>query len=387
MDLNYFGNIAAERANQLLSIYGNNSNADIVKSEDAVTDEPVEEKIAGEITKSEHFSILESIASGDILKSVSETFDAKKEKKESEETAPETGKENGEGNEKEIEEKSIKKGIENLIEKGELTDKIAYGYGGASEAFKFVKTGAQIKEKLPTIIAVLEMEKATLIAQLTNIQGTIGIAPTRKMQTSFTKDIALSDYPYEMCDAPYDEVLRKYGTPTDQNLLCSKYNSLAYVCRNVCEDIMTAQTVLANVEDKKTYTLSVNQLVALGFTEAPIQKSEGWNVIEANHEDGLNDFLKSQQSRVLSMYGGQDIEKGGEGSKGGKVIGHTKSGKAIYDTASHSGHKDFTVDDHNDAYDAHKKKLKDGKHKADSKEEKHHLAQLDHHAKHIVDEI
>lgn len=45
----------------------------------------------------------------------------------------------------------------------------------------------------------------------------------------------------------------------------------------------------------------------------------------------------------------QDLEKGGEGSKGGHVIGHTKSGKAIYDSFDHPKHKDFTADDHRDA--------------------------------------
>lgn len=44
-----------------------------------------------------------------------------------------------------------------------------------------------------------------------------------------------------------------------------------------------------------------------------------------------------------------DLEKGGEGSRGGKVIGHTKSGKPIYDSFEHEGHKNFTTEDHKDA--------------------------------------
>lgn len=44
-----------------------------------------------------------------------------------------------------------------------------------------------------------------------------------------------------------------------------------------------------------------------------------------------------------------ELEKGGEGSRGGKVIGHTRSGKAIYYYADHEGHKDFTDEDHYDA--------------------------------------
>jgi hypothetical protein len=49
------------------------------------------------------------------------------------------------------------------------------------------------------------------------------------------------------------------------------------------------------------------------------------------------------------------LVKGGEGSRGGHIIGHTKSGKPIYSNADHSSHKDFTVEDHNDAIDAHGK--------------------------------
>jgi hypothetical protein len=70
-----------------------------------------------------------------------------------------------------------------------------------------------------------------------------------------------------------------------------------------------------------------------------------------NHIQRHEELVKSQ---IAGLYSDQ-IEKGGEGSKGGKVIGHTKSGKPIYDTASHSAHKDFTIADHNDAIDAHDK--------------------------------
>lgn len=49
------------------------------------------------------------------------------------------------------------------------------------------------------------------------------------------------------------------------------------------------------------------------------------------------------------------VHKAGEGSHGGKVIGHTKSGNPIYSNANHPEHKDFTKQDHTDAIDAHQK--------------------------------
>ena len=50
----------------------------------------------------------------------------------------------------------------------------------------------------------------------------------------------------------------------------------------------------------------------------------------------------------------EDINKaGGEGSKGGTVVGHTPSGKAIYKKASHESHKTFTPEDHKAAANLH----------------------------------
>ncbi len=45
----------------------------------------------------------------------------------------------------------------------------------------------------------------------------------------------------------------------------------------------------------------------------------------------------------------------GEGSRGGHVIGHTSTGKPVYDKFGHKGHKNFTKQDHRDATDVHDK--------------------------------
>lgn len=57
---------------------------------------------------------------------------------------------------------------------------------------------------------------------------------------------------------------------------------------------------------------------------------------------------------ILKAFGQEvDLTKGGEGSRGGKVIGHTSSGKPIYDHFEHPSHKNFDKDDHKDAKDLH----------------------------------
>lgn len=75
----------------------------------------------------------------------------------------------------------------------------------------------------------------------------------------------------------------------------------------------------------------------------------------------MNDLFKINAARITSCYSNtdllkseeNDLEKSGPGSRGGKVIGTTKSGKPIYDTFSHEGHKDFTSQDHKDAENLH----------------------------------
>jgi len=58
----------------------------------------------------------------------------------------------------------------------------------------------------------------------------------------------------------------------------------------------------------------------------------------------------------LSDYKGSNIEKSftqNEGSRGGKIIGHTRSGNPIYDTANHPSHVNFSAADHEDALRHH----------------------------------
>lgn len=61
-----------------------------------------------------------------------------------------------------------------------------------------------------------------------------------------------------------------------------------------------------------------------------------------------------------------DLIKGGEGSRGGKVIGHTDSGKPIYDKHSNVAHIDFDSYDHSDARDIHVNKMQELDKKKDS---------------------
>lgn len=71
----------------------------------------------------------------------------------------------------------------------------------------------------------------------------------------------------------------------------------------------------------------------------------------------MNSFEKSQSAKILSCYNNvsDDLKKSGEGSRGGKVIGHTQSGKPVYEnTTMHPDYKKFKKQDWKDAAKSHR---------------------------------
>lgn len=91
-----------------------------------------------------------------------------------------------------------------------------------------------------------------------------------------------------------------------------------------------------------------------GFEEVEfevIEKGEKGetNLIVDIHDEELDQRITVDKDLNLK------IEKGGEGSRGGKVIGHTKSGKPIYEKSHNLPLSDYSKQDHLDAADAHAK--------------------------------
>jgi hypothetical protein len=106
------------------------------------------------------------------------------------------------------------------------------------------------------------------------------------------------------------------------------------------------------LEEKK----NVDQIIKSNVPEPIDMNQVAEKLITENFEKGLVSeevFVQSMNILGLSDKAADIIEKGGEGSKGGKVIGHTKSGKPIYDKPEHKAHTDFTEEDHRDAAKVH----------------------------------
>ncbi len=119
------------------------------------------------------------------------------------------------------------------------------------------------------------------------------------------------------------------------------------------------------------------------------KKYEGREKLVAHKEKHKLETEKRKEKSMKSVNDLLDdvIKGGGEGSRGGKVIGHTRSGKPIYESHDHSTHKKFSKEDHLDAAEHHESHGADAlrdkmrrrhgskKHQAADQKGSHHLKQ------------
>lgn len=160
--------------------------------------------------------------------------------------------------------KSEAESLNDMIQKGEISDTLASGYGAGSQPMVFTKTGKEIKDQIPTIVATLEAQKITIEAQLTALQTAAGILPTRENSRRYDKKVPILRYEYNLCEPEYLGN-SQYAPKTDQMDVCNKYNSLVWVYNDILDDIDAVQVIAGNVEDNKKYQLSVSQLIAMNF--------------------------------------------------------------------------------------------------------------------------
>jgi hypothetical protein len=88
---------------------------------------------------------------------------------------------------------------------------------------------------------------------------------------------------------------------------------------------------------------------------------------------------KGENSELEKAFA--ELEKGkGEGSRGGKVIGHTRSGKPIYEDHKHASHAKFTSADHDDAVSKHETAYENHKEAAAEADDEEDDASYDEHS-------
>lgn len=147
------------------------------------------------------------------------------------------------------------------IRKGEISDRLASGYGG--EALKFTKTGKEIKEKFPAIEAALSTAKMTIVAEMTVLKTQAGVEPTEEYSS---KKFNMLRYPWKLTEAAWDPIGKVYCEMTDQSKCCQKYNELCWKLLDIEQDLESVKVMQHNLTDDKKYELTVGQLVALCFT-------------------------------------------------------------------------------------------------------------------------
>lgn len=105
------------------------------------------------------------------------------------------------------------------------------------------------------------------------------------------------------------------------------------------------------------------QAIAIAMSEAGLSKEKAMDVaatkpLVPESLDGKPKTLEPEIRKAIlagiipvSMI--VDIIKGGEGSRGGKVIGHTKSGKPVYEHSHNVAYHGYTKEEHQEASEHH----------------------------------
>lgn len=149
-----------------------------------------------------------------------------------------------------------------------------------------------------------------------------------------------------------------------------------------------AQDLNTRIEVKNDEVIAIeSEIITKAVTLTALLSEQERNVIQDQmtvwQETGLvkGEPVNSQTKAIVTVLdeivkSDEYIEKGFfEGIRGGKVIGHTKSGKPIYDSHNNSSHKKFTHAEHMDAANIHDEHVSNATKSNDSKKMIHHASQ------------
>lgn len=168
---------------------------------------------------------------------------------------------------------------ENELEKGIVSDAFTY-----QSNIKFTKTGKEMKEKIALVIPTLETQAAEVLKALDDAADVLEEQPTEKIdpwRLRQFKHIIISPYKifnwnqtyYYEKDAMNSSATACIGesghscspaSSKEEADICSKWNQLVYKYVDVLYEIELLKMYQNNLEDKKSYELSSEQLVALG---------------------------------------------------------------------------------------------------------------------------
>ncbi len=161
------------------------------------------------------------------------------------------------------------------IMKGEVLDRLGY-----ETDLKIVKTGAELKSSIESVIERLTSEKQSLETLMSStLQSIDGITPStpvsdyyyrgRKNEIGPKFEFSYEQYSSSERLQPTGEILVEDEnavciTP-EQKRACRTYNELQSKCIDVCVDILRLGVYMRNLEDEKSYSLTPEAAGLLGF--------------------------------------------------------------------------------------------------------------------------
>lgn len=176
----------------------------------------------------------------------------------------------------------MEKAVDDKLEKGQLSEALMYGGSGNSNV-SFDKSGKEIKEKVTTLAGKIDGKITEYKGEMAALVTKIGFLPTEEMDeyemrgmpdecrdkkrynwscVYFEPANTAMHVPVSSDDKP---VAKKSASTQEEADNCRNYNN---VMRKYCEclgDKLKAEVFLRNINEKKSYTLSLPQLAALGF--------------------------------------------------------------------------------------------------------------------------
>lgn len=169
------------------------------------------------------------------------------------------------------------------------------------------KSGLEIKEKLQLELSTIITDKESLVTKMSSLVKSVDSEPEVRVDSRLIKG-----FENQLENIPKQYSHTQIYSNSEKSTPMRKFNQLAsdYISKSIEE--LKFKTTIDNLSDDRVVRLTKSLADQLGFSS-------------------------------------EEIEKGGEGSRGGKIIGHTKSGKPVYEKLSDSRHDNFTKEDRQDA--------------------------------------